>query len=227
MISYDILIPAYNVQNTISELLDQIDRLKHKPNRIIIVDDGSSDNTPVLIKGRAESIITLDKNSGKGFALRKGFDDFIASSESDYLLCIDADLQHPVDYVSRFLNSADSDNSQFLIGKRQRKFGIMPFPRIISNSTTSLILSIICNQKIEDSQCGFRLIHRAALQKLSLEEDGFQLESEMIVEAAKGNIKIDFIEIPTIYNGHVSHINHLGDTIRFIRLIFSVLVGKS
>ena len=227
MISYNILIPAYNAQNTISELLDQIGKIKHKPNRVIIVDDGSDDNTFDVIKDRVESIISLKVNKGKGFALREGFNEFLSSNDSTYLLCLDADLQHPVSYISNFLNFASEEKSEFIIGKREKKMGIMPFPRIISNSTTSLILSMICKQKIEDSQCGFRLIHRNALQKLSLQEDGFQLESEMIVEAAKENIKIDFIEIPTIYNDHVSHINHLGDTIRFIRLIFSQLAGKS
>lgn len=227
MINYDILIPAYNAQNTISELINQIKNINEIPSRIVVVDDGSIDKTPEIIKNLVNSVIILEENRGKGFALRMGFEDFLNSSESDYLLCIDADLQHPVPYIHKFLHFAEESASEFIIGKRERKFGVMPLLRIISNSTTSLVLSIICNQKIEDSQCGFRLIHRNALEKLSLFEDGFQLESEMIVEAAKKNIKIDFIQIPTIYNGHVSHINHLGDTIRFIRLVFSQLVGKS
>ena len=227
MISYDILIPAYNAQNTILELINQIKDIKHQPNRIIIVDDGSNDKTPILIKDEVDSVITHEENKGKGFALRSGFDEFLKSNSSDYLLCMDADLQHPVSHISRFIQYAKNNKSEFVIGKRDRKIGVMPFPRIISNSTTSLMLSLLCNQKIEDSQCGFRFIHRDALQKLSLSEDGFQLESEMIVEAAKENIKIDFIEIPTIYNGHVSYINHMGDTIRFIRLILSQLMSKS
>jgi glycosyltransferase involved in cell wall biosynthesis len=227
MISYDILIPVYNAQNTIVELLNQIKSLDQQPNKIIIVDDGSVDDSPNLIRDKADLIINLSKNNGKGFALRKGFEKFLNLQESEYLLCMDADLQHSVSHIPNFIYYADVEKSLFIIGKRERKMGVMPFPRIISNSTTSLILSMLCNQKIEDSQCGFRLIHRNALQKLSLKEDGFQLESEMIVEAAKENITIDFIDIPTIYNGNVSHINHLGDTIRFIRLILSQIMGKS
>ncbi len=227
MISYDILIPAYNAQHTIVELIKQIKNLKVLPDRIIVVDDGSRDNTSLLIKDDVNSLISLKFNKGKGFALRTGFEEFLNSGISDYLLCMDADLQHPVSYIAKFLRYATDKKSEFLIGKRERTFGVMPFPRIISNSTTSLILTKLCNQKIEDSQCGFRLIHRNALKKLNLHEDGFQLETEMIVEAAKQNIKVDFIQIPTIYNGHISHINHLGDTIRFIRLILSQFAGKS
>ncbi|MBN1406880.1 MAG: glycosyltransferase family 2 protein [Calditrichaceae bacterium] len=227
MISYDVLIPAYNAENTIAQLIDQIKELNIKPEKIIVVDDGSEDQTPNLIKDKVDSVITIKENKGKGFALRNGFNEFLKSNTSDYLICIDADLQHPVSYISKFVEYAEKRKSKFIIGKRDRKFGIMPFSRILSNSTTSLILSIISNQKIEDSQCGFRLIHREALCKLSLQENGFQLESEMIIKAAKQKISIDFIKIPTIYNGHISNINHLGDTIRFIRLVLSELTGRS
>jgi glycosyltransferase involved in cell wall biosynthesis len=227
MISYDILIPAYNAEKTILPVVNQIKKLKFHPNKIIIVDDGSTDQTTNLIKDKVDSVITHERNKGKGFALQTGFDEFLKSGCSDYLLCMDADLQHPVSYIPNFITYAEGTKSEFIIGKRSRQFGVMPFPRIISNSTTSLILSIICKQKIEDSQCGYRLIHRDALKKLSLKENGFQLESEMIIKAAKQHICIDFIDVPTIYNGHNSNINHLGDTIRFISLILSELTGRS
>ncbi|MEJ2544306.1 MAG: glycosyltransferase family 2 protein, partial [Calditrichaceae bacterium] len=203
MISYDILIPAFNAQDTLLEVLNQIKEIKYPPKRIIIVDDGSTDETTILAKDIADIVITLQINKGKGYALRVGFEEYLNVPTSDYLLCMDADLQHPVSYISNFLKYAEDTKSKFIIGKRERKFGLMPFPRIISNSTTSLMLSIMCNQKIEDSQCGYRLIHRNALKNLSLEENGFQLESEMIIKAAKQNIKIDFIQIPTIYNEHI------------------------
>lgn len=226
MVKYDILIPAYNVQNTISELLNQIKHIKDQPEKIIIVDDGSTDDTPNLIREYADIVITNNKNYGKGLSLRKGFDFFLHNTGSDYLLCLDADLQHPVSHIPLFLSHASVQNSEFIIGKRERRIGVMPFPRIISNFTTSIILSLICNQKIDDSQCGFRLISRNALRKLELREDGFQLESEMIVEASRAGIKIEFISIPTIYNGYISHINHMGDTLRFIHLILSQLGNK-
>ena len=103
----------------------------------------------------------------------------------------------------------------------------MPFHRILSNVITSKILSIVTGQKIMDSQCGYRMIHRDIISKLELNEKGFQLESEMIVEVAKMRVKIDFVDIPTIYNQSGSSINNVKDTLRFIRYILKELVTKT
>ena len=100
----------------------------------------------------------------------------------------------------------------------------MPFLRVISNRTTSALLSMLTRQKIKDSQCGFRLIQRRVLEDIKLNENGFQLESEFIIEAVKKGYAISFVPIPTIYNQEESNINHLGDTFRFIRLFIKEFV---
>lgn len=225
MISYSILIPAYNVEDTLPKLIDQIEKISHPPSKIFVVDDGSQDQTMSLVRDKAAHVelIHLDKNRGKGFALRTGFKKFISTNNGDYLLCMDADLQHPVSHIGNFLIAAAHNQGSLIIGKRRKSLRLMPLPRIISNSISSFILSLVCKQKIEDSQCGFRIIRNDLLRELHLQEDGFQLESEMIIEAAQKNISILFIGIPTIYNGHPSHINHWIDTWRFIRLIIKAL----
>lgn len=224
MISYSILIPAYNVEDTLPSLIDQIEKIDHPPRKIIVVDDGSDDQTLLAVKDKTHiELIHLDKNKGKGFALRTGFNHFITENNCDYLLCMDADLQHPVSHISCFIKAAVQNQAPLIIGKRKKSLRLMPLPRIISNTISSFILSLVCKQKIEDSQCGFRMIRNDFLSELHLQEDGFQLESEMIIAAARKNISIRFIEIPTIYNGHVSHINHWVDTWRFIRLILKAI----
>jgi len=224
MIRYSILIPAYNVEDTLPKLIDQIEKINHPPKRIFIVDDGSEDHTRSVVRvNDFIELIHLHKNRGKGFALRTGFRQFINTNNGDYLLCMDADLQHPVSHIYNFLTAAAHNQCSLIIGKRRKSLRLMPLPRIISNSISSFILSLVCKQKIEDSQCGFRMIRNDLLRELHLTEDGFQLESEMIIQTAKKNISIHFIEIPTIYNGHVSNINHWKDTWRFIRLIIKEL----
>lgn len=219
MITYDILIPAYNASATLPELFSRVRSLKPAPANTFCVDDGSTDGTGKSDEFKGIKLVRLPKRRGKGFALRTGFSAFLQDSNSELLICLDADLQHPVEQIPRFLDSSEKYGSRILIGNREKNFHTMPIMRVFSNRITSFILSRLSGQHILDSQCGYRLIHREVLERLNLHENGFQLETEFILEAVKLNYQIDFIPIPTIYNGHPSNINHLVDTWRFIKLI--------
>jgi glycosyltransferase involved in cell wall biosynthesis len=219
MIDYEILIPAYNAEATIEILLKQIKQLKESPVKVYVVDDGSHDSTLRLSKAAGAYLIRHEVNYGKGAALKKGFQEFLTRSAATYLLCLDADLQHPVASIPDFLNKAAHEHSKVIIGNRKKHPVVMPFFRVISNLMTSSILSVITGQRIKDSQCGFRLIHRDILENLHMQENGFQLESEFIIEASRQGVPIDFVDIPTIYNHRSSSINHILDTYRFLCLI--------
>jgi glycosyltransferase involved in cell wall biosynthesis len=215
MKKYNILIPAYNASETIEELINQLFKLGIKPENIIIVNDGSLDETSSIAKDLNVNVIDLQQNMGKGAALIKGFDYFLQNTKADFLICMDADLQHPVNSIPDFLQK----NTKFVIGNRKKSLKTMPFHRILSNVITSKILSFVIGQKILDSQCGYRMIHRDVICNIELKEKGFQLESEIVVETAKMNVKIDFVDIPTIYNQSNSNINNVKDTIRFVRYV--------
>lgn len=222
MKTYNVLIPAYNTAATIKELIHQLIQLDIKPDQIIVVNDGSTDETSSIAKDLKVNLVDLPQNRGKGAALIKGFEYFLQNSNVEYLICMDADLQHPVESVLEFLKS----DSKFVIGNRDKSYKTMPLHRILSNIITSKILSIVTGQKILDSQCGFRMIHRDIITKLELNEKGFQLESEMIVEIAKIGVNIDFVNIPTIYNQSSSNISNIKDTLRFVRYVLKVIAGK-
>ena len=215
MKTFNILIPAYNASETIDELINQLFQLDIKPEQIIVVNDGSTDETSNITKELNVNIVDLQQNQGKGAALLKGFEYFLQNSKADYLICMDADLQHPVKSIPDFLKN----ESPFVIGNREKTLKTMPSHRILSNVITSKILSIASGQKILDSQCGYRMIHRDVISKLELNEKGFQLESEMVVEVAKMGVTMEFVDIPTIYNQSGSNISNVKDTLRFIRYI--------
>ena len=225
--SYQILIPAYNAGKTLSVLLDELMSMIPAPLGITVVDDGSSDETAMLCRSYPVEIFRNPVNQGKGSALKTGFEAFLTSAQADYLLCMDADLQHPAASISDFLEKAEQTADRFIIGSRKRTAQQMPVHRILSNLLTSRLLSMLTKQKIEDSQCGFRLIHRDVLQKISLLENGFQLESEMLLKAARAGVRISFVPIPTIYAKEKSSMRNLQDTLRFIRLIVRYLVRKN
>jgi glycosyltransferase involved in cell wall biosynthesis len=223
---YHILIPAYNAGETIDQLLSELRTLSNKPHKIIVINDGSSDQTAGKVKQHNIYLIQLDKNYGKGYALQQGIDHFLEENTSDYLLTMDADLQHPVQSIPDFLVYAERNNMDLIIGARTLSFKNMPLHRVFSNKITSWIISRISGTKIPDSQCGFRLIRRDFLLQLNLHEPGFQAESEMIIAAAKLKKKIGFVPIPTVYRSGASNIKNFRDTLRFIRLIGQTILGK-
>lgn len=219
-IAYDIVIPAYNAQKSLPKILHSILELKILPNTIFIVDDGSTDQTAqVVVQFEPVELIQLGNNNGKGAALRIGIDKFLKNKQSDFLLIMDADGQHPVASIPEFLDRAKTNNTDIIIGHRFEKIGVMPLARIFSNTVSSIITSWVTGIKIPDSQCGFRLMKRSVLETIQLTEDGFQVETELIVKAAKKGFTFNFVPIPTIYNGQKSYIKHVNDTIRFMKII--------
>lgn len=226
MIRYDVLIPAYNAETTISELISQLSSLIQPPKNIIVVDDGSQDNTVQICENHKVRVIRNIENRGKGYVLKIGFKTFLEDSSTEYLLCLDADLQHPVSSVPDFLRVAENKQSKFVLGVRKDRLKSMPGHRVLSNLLTSYIISWFSGQDIKDSQCGFRLIHRDLLKKVKLAENGYQLESEMILDSAREGFLIDYVSIPTIYNDEKSYIGNFSDTFRFTRLIFREIKGR-
>lgn len=226
-IKYDIVIPAFNAQKTLPSILNSIRHLTVKPDTVFVVDDGSTDETSkIASEYDYVNVIRLKANQGKGGALRAGIREFLQKNKSDYLLLMDADGQHPVSCIPDFLEQANQDHADIWIGYRSKKIGRMPALRIFSNTVSSLITSWVTGQKISDSQCGFRLLKRAVIERIELSEDGFQIETELIVKAARQGFNMQFVPIPTIYNGEKSYINHFGDTIRFITIILRELISR-
>ena len=99
----------------------------------------------------------------------------------------------------------------------------MPLSRIISNTITSKIISILKTKTINDSQCGYRRYKIDTIKNLTFLENGYLLESEILLNCINKNMNIHNINIQVIYDGSPSHINKLSDSIGFIRLITSYI----
>ena len=95
----------------------------------------------------------------------------------------------------------------------------MPLHRRVSNYLTSSIISFLVKNKIFDSQCGYRRYKVSLLSDQKFKEDGFQLESEILLKCIDTNTPIKHIDIPTIYNDSKSSIKNISDTFKFIKLI--------
>lgn len=208
------LIPAFNAAQSLSKLLVQVK--KHLPN-VLVVDDGSTDNTAEAARQGGASVIRLERNRGKGNALRAGFK-AVLESGSTAVLTLDADGQHDPERIPDFLKLVSPD--ALIVGYREARLKKMPFPRILSNQITSTMLSMLTGEKLRDSQSGYRLIGRNILSKVELETDHFETESELLLKAARLGYRPQFLPIPTCYDGERSFMRPALDTARFIRLLW-------
>lgn len=226
-----IIIPVYNSPDHLPELLQRVTTVCQEMQQqihLLIVDDGSrpplsdfSDKCDYL----QISQIKHPQNLGKGRALKSGFAYFLAQESINGVVTIDGDLQHPPELLPQFFSAFEKNAADLVIGVRRRDRREMPFHRILSNMTTSAIISLMIGHKVSDSQCGFRLYGRKALQEINLSENRFHLESEFVIRAGWRKMKFCEIPVPTIYNGAPSAIRNLPDTLNFIGLILRLL-GK-
>jgi glycosyltransferase involved in cell wall biosynthesis len=217
-----VLIPAFNESKNIAGLVNEIRSLGYET---LVIDDGSTDATPQILKSLDTHFIISEKNQGKGAALRRGFAWFLQGAY-DYLILMDADGQHAPSEIVNFLERLRHSGASVIVGNRLADAGRMPSLRYWTNRVMSATLSLIAGQKIQDTQCGFRALTRQAVEKIHLKRDRFEVESEMVLEAAKHHLRIESIAIRSIYEGQSSHIQPFKDTIRFLRFLASRLFEK-
>jgi glycosyltransferase involved in cell wall biosynthesis len=219
-----VIIPAHNEANTIAGLISQVRRLNLAP---VVIDDGSTDDTADIAEKNGATVIRNAQNQGKGSALVSGFK-YCLKNNFDSAITMDGDGQHLPEDIPGFIDLASKkEDIGIIIGNRMANRRNMPFIRVLTNKFMSWLLSTIIKQKIYDSQCGFRLIKRKVLEKLSLKTHKFEIESEMILEAARIKARIESIPIQTVYRAERSHINPFIDTLRFFSFIFKKLLRKN
>ncbi len=218
-----VLIPAYNEGKNISRLAEEVKSLGFC---VLIADDGSTDDTVLLAKKvSGVEVLMSDKNDGKGAALRRGFEFFLGTKQKA-LIMMDADGQHHPEELPIILQALNKERVDFVVGNRMRNPKGMPWERVLTNRFLSSVISFVAGQKIPDSQCGYRGVKRQVLEKSSLKTNRFEIESEMLLEAARLGFKISSVEVSSHYGLEKSKIHPLRDTIRFFKFIFAYIFKK-
>jgi len=214
-----VLIPAYNEAKSLEGILRN---LREKKLNIIVVDDGSKDTTYNTAKGVADIVIRNEKNLGKGMALRRALTYLLENDKFDYIITMDGDGQHSVFDIDKFIKEAENKEN-FVVGNRMVNPRVMPRTRIITNKLMSWLISKMVSQSIPDTQCGFRLINRDVLERIKFRTNKFEVESEILIKAAKEGFTIKSIPIKSIYFRRIkSKIHPFLDTFRFIRFLFTI-----
>jgi len=212
-----VIIPTHNECSTIAGLVAQIRALKLD---VVVIDDGSTDNTAACARKEGAFVLHNSRNQGKGKALAQGFE-YILKRDFDAALTMDGDGQHLPEDIPQFLRKAESDTAGLIIGNRMIDRKNMPFIRVLTNKFMSWVISRKVRQTIADSQCGFRLIKRRLLETMTLTTNKFEIESEMIFEACRKGFSVISVPIQSVYRKEKSHINPFIDTVRFFRFLFT------
>jgi glycosyltransferase involved in cell wall biosynthesis len=211
------VIPVYNSWEHVSSLVSAVIL---QGVDVCIVDDGSAERNSSPSLSRQAVILRHPDNLGKGAALRTGFG-YALEKGYDGVITLDSDGQHDPEEIPLFLDAAGTHH--FVIGKRDFCHPSMPLMRRLSNGITSFLLTRLLNCPVEDAQCGYRYIHKEVLAGVSTEKAGFEMESEMIIKAARKGFIPYFIPVRTIYSGEKSAIRGFRDTAAFVRLYFKAL----
>ena len=208
------LIPAYNESRHISSVIHKTQN--YLP--VLVVDDGSKDDTAALAQVAGAQVLRQVPNQGKGAALKAGFRAVLEAGHTG-LVMLDADGQHDPDEIPKFLEAFARSGADLIIGKRS--FDHMPFSRRLANQVGTLAFSWAIGRPIPDNQSGYRLLTRRMLEAmLASKESSFEFEVDMIVECVRRAYRLDWVPIQTIYGDQKSHIRPIPHIIHFFRMVW-------
>ena len=203
MLRLSIIIPAYNEQNTILEILKKVNivELPKIEKEIIVIDDCSDDNTLELLETNKElytKLIKMEENSGKGAAVKKG----LLSASGEYILFQDADLEYdPRDYV-KLIEPVLRFDADLVIGSRliaSQLTRVYYFWHKVGNKFITLLFNILNNTTFTDIYSCYLLFKRNYVDPKKLLTNGWEQQAEILSEVvSKGR---SFYEVPVNYYG--------------------------
>lgn len=208
-----IAIPAFNEEKNILRLLSKL--LPWKKD-VIVIDDGSIDNTAALVERSGFMVLTSGVNSGLARFYITAKEYALANSYT-HLIALDADGQHDPAYIPGFIGAFET--TDLVSGDRFHDVAAIPDSKIASNLFAVLLFKVFLNIDLPDAACGFR---GARLSALSVEdyETGFGIVYDMLVRHAMSGRPLHFVKIPAIYdpekamNTNISEIRGLLSTVQ-------------
>ncbi len=205
------VIPCHNEAAAIGALVGAV---RKAVENVIVIDDGSTDQTATEARSAGAKVVIQSKRSGKGSSLLAGWAAARVAG-FDWAITLDGDGQHSPRNIPAFLGAAEATGAPLVIGNRMANPDSMPRLRQWINRWLSRKISELTGRDLPDTQCGFRLVHLPTLAAVPLKARHFEIESEMIFQFALHGREIGFVPIDVIYASERSKIRPLTDTVRW------------
>jgi glycosyltransferase involved in cell wall biosynthesis len=215
--SLSIIIPARNESASIGDLVRDI-REQYQTAEILVVDDGSTDDTSAVAREAGAQVVANPTGLGNGAAVKAG----ARRATGDVLVFLDADGQHNPADISRLLSRLDQ-GFDMVIGARASGASHANSARLLANGVYNLVASLVTGRPIPDLTSGFRAV-RADLFKrfLYLLPNGFSYPTTITMAFMRSGYPVDFVDIHAEQRQGKSHIRPLQDGVRFMVIIFKI-----
>jgi glycosyltransferase involved in cell wall biosynthesis len=206
---------AENIEQCVTSALRVLDA-NGLDGEVIVADNGSEDGSAELA-AQAGATVIHEPRRGYGRAYLAGF----AAARGTYIVMIDADLTYDFSEIPHFVSELDN-GAELVMGNRMENIqpGAMPWMnRYIGNPILSGFLKLLFRTPVQDAHCGMRAVRRDALPRLDLRSGGMEFASEMVIRAAKAELKVSEFPIALHPRGGVSKLNPFSDGWRHLRLM--------
>jgi glycosyltransferase involved in cell wall biosynthesis len=191
-----IVVPAFNESASIGSVLDALASL---PYAILVVDDGSIDETARRVQDKGVRVVRHALNMGLGAAIATGLE--VARREGyDMLITFDADGQHNPRDVEKLIKALDG--CDVAIGVRRIFKERMPFTKRIGNWILNLLTLILFGVKSTDSQSGLRAFNRKAIESIKVKSNRYEVSSEILLEVRQNRLLLKEVPVEVIYTRH-------------------------
>lgn len=219
-----VLIPAYNAEATLRGVIEGVKRSRFD---IVVVDDGSTDSTPRIVREMGVTLLRHPENRGKGRALRTGFN-YVIEHGYEAVITIDADGQHDPADIPRFVELYRQGRPDIIIGSRAAQFNEMPWLRRFWNQLGAKAVSRLTKTPVSDSQSGYRLVRTDVIGDLQLTTSTYEMEMELLIKACKKGYRVVTMDVigHAINDTSTSHFRPVVDTFKICMLYLRSLLWR-
>lgn len=220
------VIPAYRAAATIAAVVRAFTDVARP---LVVVDDGSGDETASVAAGAGAAVVRHDVNRGKGAALTTGLG-WLAEQGATHALTIDADGQHLPGEAAALLEAARRAPTAIVVGARRKEGHRIRGINRLGNAVADTLLARIAGQRLPDTQSGFRIYPIGATLALGTRGMRYDFETEVLLRAARAGVPVVGVPVAVHYPPvaeRVSHYRPVVDTARIVRTVVRVLRSRS